>query len=134
MLPDYPHEEVSCPGLNHFPDGVFQSCRTVTRQAAEIEKELYRKTQRKQRKYRSRAAGGRGTVIPVAREDNEFDGDNMSVVSLATTDDTSLGGWEESKGILTPSQKRNATIQNSPIGRRKNKDGASVGAATISWT
>eukprot|EP01041_Mallomonas_annulata_P004375 gene4376-8716_t len=29
VTPDYPHEEASRPGVNHFPRGVFQCCLTV---------------------------------------------------------------------------------------------------------
>ena len=29
VTPDYPHEEVNNPGVNHFPDGVFNDCRVV---------------------------------------------------------------------------------------------------------
>ena len=29
VLPDYPHDEVDNPGVNHFPDGVFQTCRIL---------------------------------------------------------------------------------------------------------
>ena len=29
VLPDYPHEELNSPGVNHFPDGVFNDCRVV---------------------------------------------------------------------------------------------------------
>lgn len=47
VLPDYPHEEVRNPGINHFPDGVFQTCRTVAQREREAERDRLRRLRRK---------------------------------------------------------------------------------------
>ena len=66
VLPEYPHEEVNCPGVNHFPDGVFQDCRTVKRQEAEVEREMYRKKVKRKRNYGREQRSA--VIVPVFRE------------------------------------------------------------------
>ena len=46
VTPDYPHEEVRKPGINHFPDGVFQKCRVIIAREKEAERERLRKLKR----------------------------------------------------------------------------------------
>lgn len=53
---DYPHDEVKNPGVNHFPDGVFQQCR---KQAAR-EREADRERLKKLRRMRGKKPGDRG--------------------------------------------------------------------------
>jgi len=43
---DYPHEEVDNPGVNHFPDGVFQKCRITKQREKEAERERLRRLRR----------------------------------------------------------------------------------------
>lgn len=43
---DYPHEEVQHPGVNHFPDGVFQKCRIIIQREKDAERERLRKVRR----------------------------------------------------------------------------------------
>jgi len=48
---------VASPSVNHFPDGVFEDCRTI---------EEERKRERKRRKRRVRGRGGGGSrVVPL---------------------------------------------------------------------
>jgi hypothetical protein len=67
VKPDYPHDEVANPGVNHFPDGVFQKCRTVTAREKEAERQRLRKLRRVSQLNRNgNAAPGvrRNTVAP----------------------------------------------------------------------
>lgn len=47
---DYPHEEVKCLGVNHFPDGVFQKCRTISNREKEEERQRLMKLRRMKNK------------------------------------------------------------------------------------
>ena len=53
VTPDYPHEEVDNPGVNHFPDGVFQQCRVKKQQQKDAEREKLRRTRRQRKPTRS---------------------------------------------------------------------------------
>ena len=53
VTPDYPHEEVDNPGVNHFPDGVFQQCRVMKQKQKDAEREKLRKTRRNRKPTRS---------------------------------------------------------------------------------
>ena len=46
VTPDYPHEEVNNLGVNHFPDGVFQTCRIITHRDKEAERRRLLKLRR----------------------------------------------------------------------------------------
>lgn len=46
VLGDYPHEEVNHPGVNHFPDGVYQKCRTAQMKEREAERERLKRLRR----------------------------------------------------------------------------------------
>ena len=46
VTPDYPHEEVRNLGINHFPDGVFQTCRKVALREREAERERLKRARR----------------------------------------------------------------------------------------
>lgn len=46
VAPDYPHNEINNPGVNHFPDGVFQKCRIITLREKEAERERLKKMRR----------------------------------------------------------------------------------------
>jgi len=47
---DYPHEEVRSPGINHFPDGVFQKCRAIVQREREAERDRLKKMRRMKNK------------------------------------------------------------------------------------
>jgi hypothetical protein len=47
VLGDYPHNEVGNLGVNHFPDGVFQRCRTIVAREKAAERERLRKSKRR---------------------------------------------------------------------------------------
>lgn len=46
VLGDYPHEEVNHPGVNHFPDGVYQKCRTAQMKEREAERDRLKRLRR----------------------------------------------------------------------------------------
>jgi hypothetical protein len=46
VKPDYPHDEIRNPGVNHFPDGVFQKCRIVMKREKDAERERLKKMKR----------------------------------------------------------------------------------------
>ena len=46
VLGDYPHEEVNHPGVNHFPDGVYQKCRTSMQRDRDTERERLKRIKR----------------------------------------------------------------------------------------
>ncbi len=68
MTPDYPHEEVRNPGVNHFPDGVFQNCRYVINKEKEAERERWRKQKRmkssKQNLNPSQGSSKKSSILP----------------------------------------------------------------------
>ena len=43
---NHPHEEVDNPGVNHFPDGVYQTCRIIQQKAKDAEREKLKKSRR----------------------------------------------------------------------------------------
>jgi hypothetical protein len=65
VMAGYPHDEVGCEGLNHFPDGVFQKCRKVLQKEAEEERALLRRQARcKHRAHtQSRRRGARSSAV-----------------------------------------------------------------------
>ena len=75
VTPDYPHEEVKNPGINHFPDGVFQKCRKVAQKERDTERDRLKKLRRKKGPKPSERAVGFGYGILGADENNpEYDG------------------------------------------------------------
>ncbi|KAJ1421699.1 hypothetical protein B484DRAFT_120343 [Ochromonadaceae sp. CCMP2298] len=62
---DYPHEEVKKRGVNHFPDGVFNSCRVVIQRAKDVERERLRKLKR-MRSKQGNAIGALGRAAAAA--------------------------------------------------------------------
>jgi hypothetical protein len=46
VLGDYPHEEVKRPGVNHFPDGVYQQCIVITKKQRDAERDRLKKIRR----------------------------------------------------------------------------------------
>ena len=53
VTPDYPHEEVDNPGVNHFPDGVFQQCRVMKQKQKDAERDKLRRARRQRKPTRS---------------------------------------------------------------------------------
>jgi len=43
---NHPHDEIDNPGVNHFPDGVFQTCRIQKEREKNAERERLRKLKR----------------------------------------------------------------------------------------
>ena len=66
VTPDYPHEEVDNPGVNHFPDGVFQKCRIKKQKEKEIERERLRKLRRNRKPA---GPGSANKIIPSFADD-----------------------------------------------------------------
>ncbi len=86
MCPDYPHNEVrQNKGVNHFPDGVFQRCRTIINQEKDAERERLKKARRMKTKILPFSGQRSGAVVP----------------GLDTTDSSTLS---------TPALSRNTTI------------------------
>ena len=56
---DYPHDEVNHPGINHFPEGVFQKCRVILAKEREEEREQLRHMRRNRIRNAQRARRGR---------------------------------------------------------------------------
>ena len=73
---DYPHDEVKNPGVNHFPEGVFQRCRTIINKERDIEREFLRRARRRNARSLAR-------VQPVVFEDGSFGGIDGGTVDLA---------------------------------------------------
>lgn len=64
MAPNYPHDEVRNPGVNHFPQGVFQKCRRVLIREKEEEREKLKRIRRMKAKNPVKMA----TIVPVDSE------------------------------------------------------------------
>lgn len=67
VTPDYPHNEVRNPGVNHFPDGVFQNCRYVINKEKEAERERLRKQKRMKARQNGMSPAGsskKGSILP----------------------------------------------------------------------
>lgn len=88
---DYPHDEIRNPGLNHFPDGVFQSCRTIINRERVVNREQLRRLKRFKQNNLLHMTLTRGQRSPSRvypheqSEDNYLSDDNQS-----TTDTTLL--------------------------------------------
>ena len=46
VMPDYPHDEVKRPGVNHFPDGVYQKCRLIMQRERDSERDRLKRLRR----------------------------------------------------------------------------------------
>lgn len=65
VLPDYPHDEVANPGVNHFPDGVFQKCLKLIQREREAERERLKKIKRQRNNAKQRMQErNRNVVLP----------------------------------------------------------------------
>jgi hypothetical protein len=64
-LGDYPHDEVANPGVNHFPDGVFQKCLKLMQREREAERERLKKIKRQRNNAKGRMqARNENVVLP----------------------------------------------------------------------
>ncbi len=79
VLGDYPHEEVNHPGVNHFPDGVYQKCRTAMQRERDAERERLKRIKR----MRNGGSSHRN-------RQQEFDAENSKTDGTEVDED----GWE----------------------------------------
>ena len=75
---DYPHDEVNHPGINHFPEGVFQKCRVILAKEREEEREQLRHMRRNRIRNAQRARRG--------RRDQQAEGDGGEDARQVATD------------------------------------------------
>ena len=61
---DYPHNEVRNKNVNHFPDGVFQRCRTIVAREKDAERERLKKLRRMKTKIQPFNPNTSGAVAP----------------------------------------------------------------------
>jgi hypothetical protein len=95
---DYPHDEIKNPGVNHFPDGVFQDCRVVKTRRKDAERDRLRKARRASRRNSS-ASGGMQSPnrarIAVTSAASETD-------ATGTIAGNMLEQWEEESEVKAP--------------------------------
>eukprot|EP00602_Paraphysomonas_sp_CaronLab_P000436 CAMPEP_0185018228 /NCGR_PEP_ID=MMETSP1103-20130426/1020_1 /TAXON_ID=36769 /ORGANISM="Paraphysomonas bandaiensis, Strain Caron Lab Isolate" /LENGTH=1519 /DNA_ID=CAMNT_0027547967 /DNA_START=70 /DNA_END=4626 /DNA_ORIENTATION=- len=84
VTPDYPHEEVKNPGINHFPEGVFQRCRTQMVRERALDRERLRKAKRMKKQQTLRSRSNVSAIVPV----DDWD---IASVHSATSLPTSFG-------------------------------------------
>lgn len=66
---DYPHDEVKNPGINHFPEGVFQRCRTEAVRERELDREKLRRAKRMKKQQTLRSRSSVASVAPMLEDD-----------------------------------------------------------------
>jgi len=72
VLGDYPHDEVANPGVNHFPDGVFQKCLKIMQREREAERERLKKIKRQRNNAKGRMqARNENVVLPTGADWDE---------------------------------------------------------------
>jgi hypothetical protein len=82
---DYPHDETRNPGVNHFPDGVFQKCRIITIKERDAERERLRKMKRMKVKNSMKAKqrrSSRTNFTTPAAIDNGWDRDSDPLFTM----------------------------------------------------
>lgn len=86
---EYPHDEInnSSTGVNHFPDGVFQKCRTIIAREKAEERERLRKSKRLKKTPTKKLGYSSNFVMPT-----EWDNDTQSTPSIAHSNDVELVG------------------------------------------
>jgi len=87
VTPDYPHEEINNLGVNHFPDGVFQTCRVVANRDKEAERKRLLKLRRSKKNKMSNN---------IARSEISF-----RTGTVAVTDNS---GWDELSSSFNPDE------------------------------
>jgi hypothetical protein len=87
---EYPHDEIINPGMNHFPDGVFQNCRTILVREREVEREKIRKAKRmKKAQSALRSKSNVSLVVPV-ESDQGWESDGVTIRSTRSAPALSL--------------------------------------------
>jgi hypothetical protein len=76
VTPDYPHDEVKNPGINHFPEGVFQRCRTQMIKDREVDREKLRRAKRMKKQQTLRSRSNVSQVAPAL--DDEWDNGSIN--------------------------------------------------------
>ena len=118
ITPDYPHNEVRNKGINHFPDGVFQRCRTIVAQEKEAERERLRKMRRMKTKIQpfnaSRASSS--TVVPTGADTAAESADEATVENrlLSLTTPSTHNGNVSPEALWQLEQSYD--IESSPMG------------------
>ncbi len=76
---DYPHVEIggASAGVNHFPEGVFQKCRTIINKEKAEERERLRKLKRSKKNSTKSGSYSANFVLPT-----EWDTDTASLPSI----------------------------------------------------
>lgn len=83
---EYPHNEIKNEGINHFPDGVFQKCRTIIVKEREIEREKIRKSKRmKKEQNKLRSKSNISTIVPLNNDNLFNDSDSISSSTIRST-------------------------------------------------
>ena len=82
VMGEYPHDEVARPGVNHFPDGVYQKCLTLVKKERDAERDRLKRL----RRMKEKPGGG------MKRREKSFGGLQMADNGQVATDDD---GWEK---------------------------------------
>lgn len=139
VLPDYPHDETRNPGVNHFPEGVFQKCRIMINKDKEEEREKLKKLRRMKTRVNTstltRTLSGflalSGIDTPISPEKHDEDMFNEAIANSLkpqqklgiSNDDIFDQRWDMAMGsrnITTPNN--NNANQISPIASPSNID------------
>jgi len=86
---EYPHDEVKRPGVNHFPDGVYQKCRTVMQRERDSERDRLKRLRRMKKS-------------PDRQREIGFSGLEIGKDGHVATDDE---GWEKIPDYLLTSER-----------------------------
>jgi len=81
VMGEYPHDEVKRPGVNHFPDGVYQKCRFIQQKERDSERDRLKRLRRMKK-------GGPND----GKREIGFSGLEMQANGQVATDDE---GWEK---------------------------------------
>lgn len=127
ILGDYPHDEVANPGVNHFPEGVFQRCRHMILKDKEAERLRLKKIKRQRNNAKARLQstapnavvqthgdgfdddewGGvaEGPAVPVDRVDLQWDMVAAGATPAAVTASTpQRRGTQQQQGRVHPNR------------------------------
>jgi hypothetical protein len=110
---EYPHDEVTNPGINHFPDGVFQNCRTILVREREIEREKLRKAKRMKKAQSALRSKSNVSVIVPVESDQDWgtatirSSRSAPALSLLTSSDPFDVAWSQTlSGASSPYQQQ----------------------------
>jgi len=127
---DYPHNEVRHKNVNHFPDGVFQRCRTIVAREKDAERERLKKLRRMKTKIQPFNPNKTGAVAPglSTAEGSPF---SSPVLSRNTTITAPSNGNTNLEAMWLLEQ--NYDIEASPFGSPA-RAGPRTGQATVPST